>query len=145
MTGHFYAICLFRFYVKNSYNYLYYHLQSYIDVISAAVWRQNKGRTIPSYTLLPLLQALSHVVAPEGGTFNSRRALNLVTPLARSRLRVSHLDFSNVPRRAQYPASLCPNLPSTASISPPLTDHSGGGDGAPSSKDERSPNPPAFP
>ena len=34
MSGHFYAICLFRFYVKNSYNSLYYHLQSYIDIIS---------------------------------------------------------------------------------------------------------------
>ena len=37
MTGHFYAIYLFRFYVKNSYNSLYYHLQSYIDIISLGI------------------------------------------------------------------------------------------------------------
>ena len=89
------------------------------DARLAAAWQRNEGRTIPADTLLPLFHALSHAAATAGGTFNSRGALNLVTPLARSCPRLSRFGFSNVPQWAQYPAILRPTLPSAVSRSPP--------------------------
>ena len=67
-------------------------------------WRRNEGGMIPSDTLLPLLQVLYHAAAPAGGAFTLRGALNLVTPSALSRLKVSWLDFANLPQQAQSPS-----------------------------------------
>ena len=57
---------------------------------------------IPSDLLLTLLQAYHLAAAPSGGTFSSRGALILRTPLAKSRPSVSHLKLSDVPWQAQW-------------------------------------------
>ena len=86
------------------------------DTRSAAAWRKNEGGAIPSDSLLPLFQALYHAAAAVGGTFNSRGALSLVTPSARSCPRVSRLDFAIVSDELSSLAILLPALLSTASL-----------------------------
>ena len=113
------------------------------DARLAAAGRRNKDGTIPLDILLPLLLAYHHAAAPAEGTFILRGAL-ILKRRRQSRVSASYtlnpLTFSD---ELSGLANLRPNFPSTMSPLPPQTDHSGGGDGAPSLQDKRGPISPA--
>ena len=91
-------------------------------------------------SLLTPLPAYHHAVAPAGGTFSLRGALNL------NRRRQSRVPASYSSNPPTFPgelsglANIRPTFPSNSSTLPPLADHSRGGDGAPSLKGQRGPN-----